>query len=131
MWIVLRCDPDLQLFIYFFLQMDTNCPNTTSSILPNVNFIYCKLLNSGLTLTGNFHVCIKEITFQSTLLFKGLCIFPSSIPSTCYNENKRKGGGGNIKFDYNANRIKPPEQFTVCMYQVWYELKLHLNCLWT
>jgi hypothetical protein len=51
--------------------------------------------------TGNFHVCIKVITFQSILLFKGLYILLLTFPAPAKMKIK-EGRRGSIKFDFNA-----------------------------
>lgn len=47
--------------------------------------------DSGLMLTGTFHVYTEAITFQSILLFKGLRILLLTLPAPSRMKNKREG----------------------------------------
>lgn len=69
----------------------------------------------GLMLTGSFQVCIKVITFQSIMLFKGLRILPLALPAPV--RTKRRGKGGSIKCDYKAQAWPwSPQSSFLCPY---------------
>lgn len=99
-----------------FFRMDSRLPSAIWSLDP-MQPQPSQTPELGLMLTGSFQVCIKGITFQSILLFKGLRILPVALPAPV--RTKRRGTGGRIPCDYKANAWPGSPQSSFLCAHTW------------